>query len=173
MEKTLRQLCSDTGRPFIEDAEDITNPLSGFSLKEIVGDLFACEDTASLAHCVSVDLAMGKGIAVLFKNKFGGVNELKAQQKIIGEVATLARDKRYVYYLITKECYWHKPTYTDLRKSLEELLAHSVQNGVQKVAMPRIGCGLDGLFWSEVKSILKELFWNTNIKLEVYRLDSS
>ena len=30
-------------------------------------------------HCVSEDLRMGKGIAVLFKKKFGGVEELQAQ----------------------------------------------------------------------------------------------
>jgi len=34
-----------------------------------------------LAHCISHDLALGKGIALLFKNKFGGINELKLQQK--------------------------------------------------------------------------------------------
>jgi len=173
MERTLRQLCADTGRPFIEDTQELRNPESGFSLKEFVGDLFSCDTTASLGHCVSVDLAMGKGIAIEFKTKFGGVVELKAQGKQIGEVAVLKRDKRYVYYLITKESYWHKPTYSDLRKSLECLLSHCVQYGVKKLAIPRIGCGLDGLFWSEVKSILQEIFWASNLEIEVYRLPVS
>lgn len=47
------------------------------------------------------------GIAVPFKEKFGGVDELKAQQKQIGEVAVLKRGERYVYYMITKENYWY------------------------------------------------------------------
>lgn len=46
---------------------------------EIKGDLFTCPSTASLAHCVSEDMAMGKGVAVLFKKEFGGVGELRAQ----------------------------------------------------------------------------------------------
>lgn len=48
-------------------------------LKEIKGDLFSCPASTSLAHCVSEDLRMGKGIATLFKTKFGRVSELKAQ----------------------------------------------------------------------------------------------
>ena len=46
---------------------------------EVKGDLFSCPDSASLVHCVSEDMNMGKGIAVLFKKKFGGVAELKSQ----------------------------------------------------------------------------------------------
>lgn len=49
------------------------------SLSEVRGDLFTCPSKTSLAHCVSEDLRMGKGIATLFKAKFGRVSELKAQ----------------------------------------------------------------------------------------------
>lgn len=48
---------------------------------EVKGDLFSCPPTSSLAHCVSEDMAMGKGVAVLFKKEFGGVGELRAQGK--------------------------------------------------------------------------------------------
>lgn len=47
--------------------------------EEIKGDLFKCDSDTSLAHCISEDCRMGKGIAVLFKNKFGGVSDLKQQ----------------------------------------------------------------------------------------------
>ena len=46
------------------------------------GDLFSCPEDESLAHCVSEDLRMGKGIATLFKKNFEGVPELKAQGKV-------------------------------------------------------------------------------------------
>lgn len=46
---------------------------------EKCGDLFTSPPTASLAHCVSEDFHMGKGIATLFKKEFGRVGELKAQ----------------------------------------------------------------------------------------------
>ena len=50
------------------------------------GDLFSSPDTDSLAHCVSQDLGMGKGIAVLFKKTFGGVEELKSQSELKKQV---------------------------------------------------------------------------------------
>ena len=50
-----------------------------FSLVYKKGDLFSCPTTDSLAHCVSKDLRMGKGIAVLFKQKFQGLSELHQQ----------------------------------------------------------------------------------------------
>lgn len=46
-----------------------------FSFVEKKGDLFSSED--SLAHCVSEDFNMSKGIAVIFKKWFGHVEDLK------------------------------------------------------------------------------------------------
>ena len=48
-------------------------------MTERTGNLFSCPDSESLAHCISADVRMGKGIAVSFKTKFGGVDELKSQ----------------------------------------------------------------------------------------------
>ena len=50
--------------------------------KEVQGDLFKCPKEFSMAHCVGADLAMSKGIATIFKDKFGGVSHLKAQGNV-------------------------------------------------------------------------------------------
>jgi hypothetical protein len=50
---------------------------------EIHGDLFTSSNDTSLAHCVSKDLSMSKGIAKLFRDKFSGINELKKQGMIV------------------------------------------------------------------------------------------
>uniref|UniRef100_A0A3P9N6M6 Uncharacterized protein n=1 Tax=Poecilia reticulata TaxID=8081 RepID=A0A3P9N6M6_POERE len=49
----------------------------------VIGDLFTASNHESLAHCVSRDLRMGKGIVVLFKNKFGRTSELKGQSELL------------------------------------------------------------------------------------------
>lgn len=49
------------------------------NFSEVKGDLFSCPDSFSLAHCVSEDMAMGAGVAKLFKEKFRSVGMLKAQ----------------------------------------------------------------------------------------------
>ncbi|NXC48141.1 OARD1 deacetylase, partial [Penelope pileata] len=142
----------------------------GERIRCVKGDLFSCPQTDALAHCISEDCRMGAGIAVLFKKKFGGVQELLDQQKKTGEVAVLQRDDRYIYYLITKKKVSHKPTYDDMRKSLQAMKTHSLNNGVTDISMPKIGCGLDGLDWDKVSAILGEVFEDTDIKITVYTL---
>ncbi|XP_016121035.1 O-acetyl-ADP-ribose deacetylase 1 isoform X2 [Sinocyclocheilus grahami] len=134
------------------------------------GDLFTCPPTDALAHCISEDLRMGAGIAVLFKKRFGGLEELLAQKKQPGQCAVLRRAGRFVYYLVTKKKYNQKPTYDILRKSLVSMREHCLANGVNSISMPRIGCGLDKLKWKNVSSIISEVFQDTKISITVYTI---
>lgn len=86
----------------------------------------------------------------------------------MGGVAVLDRNNRYIYYLITKEKYFDKPTYQTLHSSLEAMRNHALLNDVKSLAMPKIGCGLDGLQWPKVKGLLEEVFKHTEIEINVW-----
>ena len=45
--------------------------------REEVRDLFSVADDYFLAHCISADFAMGKGIAVEFNKRFNTKTKLK------------------------------------------------------------------------------------------------
>ncbi|XP_071503566.1 ADP-ribose glycohydrolase OARD1-like [Diadema antillarum] len=141
-----------------------------FQLKEVKGDLFAGPPSDSLAHCISADVRMGKGIATIFKDKFGGVKELLSQGVKPGGVAVLKRGSRYIYYMVTKEKYWQKPTYDTVRKSLQATMEHCRQHGVRALSMPRIACGLDGLKWDRVRQIICEIFTDSNVSVTIFTL---
>ena len=137
---------------------------------EKFGDLFTASE--SLLHCISADVVMGKGVALTFKTKFGGVDEIKRQKPAIGGVCTLHRGGRYIYYLITKAKYHQIPTYTDLQSSLEAAREHCESHGVKAIAMPQIGCGLDRLKWEQVKGIIKAVFppaCGINVTVYIYK----
>ena len=123
---------------------------SEFELVEEVGDLFTASPTTSLAHCISKDCKMSQGIAKVFRRQFGRVEEIQGQQVGVGGVAVLRDGDRYIYNLVTKDRFHGKPTMATLRASLEELRREMEEAGVVRVAMPRIGCGLDMLQWEEV-----------------------
>ncbi|XP_055045035.2 ADP-ribose glycohydrolase OARD1 isoform X1 [Misgurnus anguillicaudatus] len=142
---------------------------SGWQLQYMRGDLFTCPATDALAHCISEDCRMGAGIALLFKKKFG-IKEVRAQDKHIGQCAVLKKSDRFVYYLITKPKYYQKPTYETLRESLVCMRDHCLANGVERISMPRIGCGLDKLKWENVSSIITEVFQNTDVCITVYSI---
>ena len=131
-------------------------------------DLFECDERDAMAHCVSRDLEMGAGIALQFRDAFNNVEFLKKQEKKVGEVAVLPAGESFIYYLVTKEEFHDKPSYAALASSVQAMRDHCISNDVNSLAMPRIGCGLDGLEWKEVTAILKTVFINTGIKIKIY-----
>ncbi|XP_034651837.1 ADP-ribose glycohydrolase OARD1-like, partial [Drosophila subobscura] len=111
----------------------------------------------SLAHCVGADLAMGAGIAVKFKEVYGKVDELRAQKAASGDVAVLKDNES-----------WGKPTYESLQSSLEQMREHMRKNIVKQLAIPRIGCGIDGLEWDKVSGVLEYVFGQEQLEIVVY-----
>ena len=139
------------------------------TIKELKGDLFKCPIESSIAHCVSKDLKMGAGIAKIFRYKFGRVDELKKQCINVGNVAILEDNNRFIYYLVTKEKYWQKPTYKTLTSSLNKMKEHCIDNKIKLLSLPLIGCGLDRLKWENVLNIIKNVF-NYDITINIYNL---
>lgn len=137
-------------------------------LIEVKGNLFDADESFSLVHCVSKDFAMGKGIALEFKNRFGRVEELKRQNARIGGMAYIPVGRRYIVYLVTKEKYFHKPTYESLRSSLINLKDFCLANRIPDLAMPKIGCGLDQLHWENVLPLIQEIFSPAPTRIAIY-----
>ncbi|XP_054263344.1 uncharacterized protein LOC128986823 isoform X2 [Macrosteles quadrilineatus] len=142
-------------------------------VKQIPGDLFSAPHDFALAHCVAQDFRMGSGIAVKFKNEFKRVGELLDQNVSVGGCAHLDVDGRFIFYLVTKEFSIGKPRYEDLHSSLIALKEKCLQFRVKKLAMPRIGCGLDRLDWSRVKTDINQVFYNTDIEIQIYDFNVS
>ncbi|GMT04155.1 hypothetical protein PENTCL1PPCAC_26329, partial [Pristionchus entomophagus] len=135
---------------------------SVMAVSHVKGDLFEIaggpdyEDWA-IAHCISEDCGMGKGIAVEFKKRYGQVSDLKDQVKNgkkKGSAAYLQADGRIIFYMITKERYFHKPTYDTMEGAIKDMVSIMVKGGIKGCIMPRIGCGLDQLEWQKVEKLL-------------------
>lgn len=144
---------------------------------EEIRDLFSVPDDYYLAHCISADFGMGKGIAVEFNKRFDMKHIL--QTKYPDYVNQFHRQKRLsgcildgrVFNLITKEQYFEKPTYETMFDALHEMkvLCWFHFEKIHKIAMPTIGCGLDGLEWDRVSRIIKYVFQEEDIEILVCR----
>jgi O-acetyl-ADP-ribose deacetylase (regulator of RNase III) len=136
---------------------------------EIKGNLFDRElehPREYYVHCISRDYACGAGIAKEFNKKYN----LSLRLLDLPRTSCMIIDD--VISLVTKSKYWQKPTYDSLRRALfdlKELCEESLLN-VKTLVMPRIGCGLDKLQWNNVKKMLKEIFEDTDVAIEVYYL---
>ncbi|KAK3916555.1 Pro-Pol polyprotein [Frankliniella fusca] len=113
---------------------------------------------------------MSAGIAREFRNCFGIPQDLDLIARGVGDVAVVKEGKRYIFHLITKPKYYQKPNPLHLKLALHELKRVCLEKNIKSLAMPRIGCGLDGLFWHEtVKPLLLKVFKDSGITIEVYR----
>lgn len=136
------------------------NKSSKMTIKEIKSDLFSASIDHALAHCVGTDFKMSKGIAVKFKNKFNNIDELLYQNVGVGGSASINIQGRNIFYLVTKECTYGKPSYGTLQSSLVSFMEKCIELKVTMLAMPRIGCGLD---WRIVKDMISRTFQDLNI----------
>lgn len=136
------------------------------------GDLFAEEILAehTLCHCISSDFALGAGIAKAFAKM--GVKKLLCEKypkhwQGRGYCLLTKTNGVTVGNLVTKERYFHKPALETLRQALEDFKTQALEMKLTRLAMPKIGCGLDKLDWADVQTVIKDVFSDTEIGILV------
>lgn len=148
------------------------------TIREEQRDLFTVPTDYILVHCISADFALGAGIAKEFARrgvKAQLIENYYGMVKAGDCVVTATTGWRLEFNLITKEKYWQKPTYDSLKTTLihariiarDEEAEEPESIETVRLAMPRIGCGLDKLEWSKVKAIIEEVFADTDTEILV------
>ena len=133
-------------------------------------DLFTMPQGYYLAHCISADFALGAGIAKTFDSVYNMRFKLFRNYdnyEYHGGDALLIDN---VFNLVTKQKYWHKPTYDSVRESLEMMKEQLDFVGATKLAMPKIAAGLDRLNWIRVYEIIFEVFEDMDIEIVICEL---
>jgi len=144
------------------------------TITEINQDLFNIPQGFYLAHCISGDYALGAGIAKNFDKLYDMRFKLHKKypipdgKKFANVGRALLVDN--VFNLVTKPLYFHKPRYNDLEDALIDMQAECEMQHIKRLAMPRIGCGLDKLSWDKVKDLIEKVFADTDIDIYVCSL---
>ena len=147
--------------------DDVDGGRGNLKYKEIEGDLFSSK--GCLAHCVSADFHMGVGVAKQVKTRYPTTYPKDVNLKRQPVFAQwIEGERRYVYHLVTKQRYFEKPTYESVKTSLQQMRTHAEWSGVHRISMPRMGCGLDKLNWSEIRSLIKDVFKGSHVAITVY-----
>ncbi|CAB3377040.1 Hypothetical predicted protein [Cloeon dipterum] len=138
---------------------------------ELCGDLFTCPH--SLVHCVAEDFYMSGGIAVQFKEKFGGREQLLQQRKKVGQVAHLYCHDRFIFCLVTKKkSRFCTPRLKDIQSCLNELRRLCEELRIKQLAMPRICCGKDRFDWNVIRREIVSVFGEMNMIIKVFDVSS-
>ena len=125
----------------------------------------------SLAHCISSDARMSRGVAKDFVNHFPDLTLLKVIKRDVGLAVPVRQNNRFIYSLITKKLYYSKPLAVNVGLSLYSMKQHAVMSGVTKIGVPLLGSGLDKLdFSTDVLPIIEDLFSDGPVDIHVHAL---
>jgi hypothetical protein len=107
-----------------------------FDFEERQGDLFQCiTPTDSIIIGVSEDMKLANKS---FRQKIGNqLSLVQAQKKSVGQVASIAHGQRHVFYLITRQKSYNKPSYSDFEMCCVELRKNCEKLGVLNLALSR------------------------------------
>jgi O-acetyl-ADP-ribose deacetylase (regulator of RNase III) len=144
-------------------------------LYEIDGDLFDdAPPSATLAHCVGADFAMGAGVAVEFRKRFGEQQLLRDLHLRPGQIATRpqrdnkGRIERFIMHLVTKprsaNCL---PRPREFRGAVRSCAMECKRLGIDTLAIPQIGAGLDRQPWRWAKRVILQEFSALTVDIDI------
>ena len=141
---------------------------------EVSQEIFTASADYVLVHCISADFSMSAGVAKAFIET-GIKDELLSRYPANkweghGYCLPVKINGRIILNLVTKPKAFFKPTYETLEESLNDMKKQLPKH--IKLAMPHIGCGFDGLNWTEVSHMIKDTFEDTDIEILVYQYNS-
>lgn len=121
----------------------------------------------ALVNTVNTVGVMGKGIALQFKKVFPENFELytkacKSKKVVIGTMfvtkTTDLIDQKYIINFPTKKHWKEKSKAEYIQKGLRDLVRVMQDKQIKSIAIPPLGCGLGGLAWESVRSLIEEAF---------------
>lgn len=132
-------------------------------------------DKYVFAHCIATDLKWGAGIAPLMMKEFNASKRWRypfcSVDCKVGGIGVDISDYGCLVNLFTKDSTFSKPSYTSLENCLCNLKRWMTENNRHYLAIPKLGCGLDRLSWSNVVDIIRRVFSDSDITIEVRFLE--
>ena len=141
-------------------------------MNEIEMNIFNVPQGYYLAQGISKDLDFSVGLPAQFNKVYNMSEKLEAiaddyaeyELEIeVGEVVIMDN----VFNLVVKETSYDKPNRGAFIDALREMCDLAEYLGIKKIAIPRICCGQNGFKWEQVKTLIKFIFEDSDIKILV------
>ena len=132
-------------------------------MRFVTGNLLNAE-TDAVVNTVNTVGVMGKGIALMFKERFpknyeAYVAACERDEVQIGKMFVTSNDEfkgpRWIINFPTKK-HWRQPTKLEwIEVGLAALKKVIIEKGIRSIAIPPLGCGNGGLDWKVVRSLIE------------------
>lgn len=122
-----------------------------------------------LATAISSDKKFNVGLPALFEERYNLSEKLDRLEDQLGE-GLQAGDACLVdnvFLLVVKDSSYDKPDPNALKAALVTMHECIQDRLVKKLAVPKICCGRNGLYWENVRSMIEEEFADEDIDILV------
>lgn len=129
----------------------------------LAGNLFTTPNLDAFAHGVNCSGAMGKGIALEFRRRwprmYARYRQLCQSRELFpGNIFTFrAREDLWIYNLATQDRPGPRASLDAIGLATCAMAASMSLKGIQRVGLPRIGCGEGGLSFEDVRPVLERV----------------
>lgn len=130
-------------------------------IKQVIGDIFD-QDVEAIVNPVNTVGVMGAGLALQFKVRFPEMFHLyKEQCKLkaltLGNIwaCKITKYSQWIICFPTKGHYNESSELINIVLALKHLAKMIKDEDIRSIAIPKIGCGLGGLKWSQVLPAIK------------------
>lgn len=134
---------------------------------EATGNLLRA-DVEALVNTVNTEGAMGKGIALQFRQAYPAMFAEYEKACAAGLVALgkmdvhdlggLVKGPQWIINFPTKGHWRAKSRIGDIKSGLDDLVRVVERLGIKSIAVPPLGCGYGGLKWAEVRPLIEQAF---------------
>lgn len=143
-------------------------------LIEKQGDLFTTTAPA-IAHGVNTHGVMGAGVAKLIRARYEHVYDGYRSACLHGHLLPGGLDVEdggdvYIYNIASQDKPGPNARLDWLTTGVRAALTHADKHDLDVIAMPRIGCGIGGLDWDDVKPVLEAAAAEFFCDIEVWTL---
>ena len=140
-------------------------------IKEERKNLFEVPQGYYIAACITGDYSLGAGVAKQLDEHYNMKEKLHHFFPIpSGERAWYVGNALLidnVFNLVDKETRQDKVQEDNLYNALIDMYVQIDEKKVHKLAIPRLGCGCDGLEWEDVLEMIEEVFDDVDIEILV------
>ncbi len=139
----------------------------------VKGDLFSYRGLDAICHGCNCAGAMGKGIAIEFRKKYPLMFSEYKKKCIegtfnVGDVFLWKEESIAIFNLGTQKNWQTKATIQAIVKSVNKMVELAIKHNIRNIGVPRVGAGLGGLNWDDVKNELVKIGKNTSVELVVF-----
>lgn len=130
------------------------------------GDLLT-DEAEALVNAVNTVGVMGAGIARQFKKQFPAMfanyeKACRAGEVTLGKMhvvpVDVAGEEKYIVNFPTLVHWSDQSKLADIAAGLEDLVRVVEEREIQSIAIPPLGCGVGGLAWEDVRTLIEEAF---------------